>query len=69
LDGIEKQVDTMLSLLKGLSSTNGHDQVFVAGEKEFFAEKKFEKEVVLQKKVFETLEDIGSKIGLSLRHG
>lgn len=67
LERIENQVDTILSLLKGLSSTNGNDQVFVAGEKEFLAEKKFEKEVVLQKKVFETLQDIGSDVGLSLQ--
>ena len=67
LDNIEDQVDSIVSLLKELSPTKHADQIFVAGEKEFLAEKKFEKEVELQQKVFETLQNIGSEIGLSLR--
>jgi len=67
LGSVESQVEMMISLLKGLTASEGNQQVFVAGEKEFIAEKKFEKEVLLQRKVFDMLQKIGSKNGLSLQ--
>ena len=67
IDSLEKQVDMMLNLLKGLPPADTQQHIFVAGEKEFLAEKRYEKILPLQQTVFETLQEIGSSYGLSLQ--
>jgi LDH2 family malate/lactate/ureidoglycolate dehydrogenase len=68
LDSVQQQVDLMISFLKGLSPVSGQKTVFVAGEKEALAEKRFEKKVILQKKVFETLQEISDSFNVSLKN-
>lgn len=67
LSSVEGQVDSLLSVLHNLSSADSGQHIFVAGEKEFIAEEKHIETVPLQKKVFDTLQDIGSNYNLSLQ--
>ncbi len=66
LSTLEDQVETITELLHGLTPADPHQHVFVAGEKEFVAEQKQKDVVSLQKKVFDSLIEIGSTSGLSL---
>ena len=66
LDSIESQVDWLISFLHDLPSADKNQYIFVAGEKEVVREKESENMIPLQKKVFETLNMIGSSLGLSI---
>jgi L-2-hydroxycarboxylate dehydrogenase (NAD+) len=67
IDSIKSQVDWLLSLLHDLSPAGKNQYVYVAGEKEFNSEKRFDKIVPLQEKVFDTLVTIGSQFDISLQ--
>ena len=67
LDSIESQVDWLISLLHDLPTADNNQYVYVAGEKEIVNEKESENIISLQKKVFETLNEIGSPLELSIR--
>jgi LDH2 family malate/lactate/ureidoglycolate dehydrogenase len=66
LDSLESQVDWLISLLHNLSPVYKDQHVYVAGEKEMINDRESENIVSLQKKVFETLNEIGSSLKISI---
>ena len=53
-------------MLRNADKAAGQERIYVAGEKEFLAEERYRDFVPLQDKVFQTLNDIGTKVGLSI---
>ena len=65
-DSLGENIDEYIRILKKADKAEGQDQIYVAGEKEYIAAEKYQKFVPLQKKVFQTLNEIGDAIGISL---
>jgi L-2-hydroxycarboxylate dehydrogenase (NAD+) len=61
----KKQIDSMIELLKGSPKAEGHDRIYIAGEKEFETAKFNETHgVPIIKKVIENLKKDGQRIGV-----
>ncbi|HQQ84465.1 MAG TPA: Ldh family oxidoreductase, partial [Candidatus Marinimicrobia bacterium] len=65
-DLISEGIDKYIQMLRNADKAAGQERIYVAGEKEFLAEERYRDFVPLQDKVFQTLNDIGTKVGLSI---
>ncbi|HOV22995.1 MAG TPA: Ldh family oxidoreductase [Candidatus Marinimicrobia bacterium] len=65
-DLIGEGIDKYIQMLRNADKAAGQERIYVAGEKEFLAEERYRDFVPLQDKVFQTLNDIGTKVGLSI---
>jgi LDH2 family malate/lactate/ureidoglycolate dehydrogenase len=66
LKKIQQNMDYYIDMLKNNETVNGHDRIYVAGEKEFEAYQEQQESLTLQKKVFDNLNEIGANFDLSL---
>ena len=67
LETIQKNMDYYINMLKSANKAEGHDRIYVAGEKEYEASEKYAEVVSLQNKVFEIINSIGKEFGLELK--
>lgn len=65
-EAISQNMDYYIDMLKNSHKARGQDHIYVAGEKEWQNEAKNEKEIHLQDKVFDKLNEIGKEFGLGL---
>ena len=66
LESIQKNMDYYIEMLKKCPKSEGDDYIYIAGEKEQTNEEKNKTCLMLQDKVFENLNNIGSNYGLLL---
>ncbi|MCP4147651.1 MAG: Ldh family oxidoreductase [bacterium] len=66
LGAIEDKMDYFSRMLKNSPLADNQDRIYVAGEVEFEAEDANRESVSVQKKVFNTLNEIGKEFGLKL---
>lgn len=66
IDEIAANMDHYIDMLRNAGKGAGYDRIYVAGEKEYEAEERNRVTVPVQAKVFDTLNQIGSRWGLRI---
>ncbi len=66
LDEISENMDKYINMLKNTETYDNKNKIYIAGEKEFLFEEKYANQLDIQKQVFDTINEIGSKSNLKL---